>query len=268
MRYSNLHTHTRFSDGAHTIEENIQSALELNMCSLGFSDHSFTPCDTSYCMSPEYVDKYLSGIRTAQNKYADRIPLYAGIELDYYSKMDVSEFDYVIASVHYINREHDVYPLDLSAEMQKDCINQIFSGNTMDFAKCYFDMVVEHVEKVKPTFVGHFDLINKFGTMPTESEEYRTVAAQALRETIKLCPYIEMNTGAISRGYRKEPYPANFLLDTIQEAGGQIVLSSDSHNKRHLIHYFDECISILRESGFDHISVFQGEKFLSTSILE
>ena len=50
MRYSNLHTHSVFSDGKHSLEENVRSAIEKGMCSLGFSDHSFTPCDTSYCM--------------------------------------------------------------------------------------------------------------------------------------------------------------------------------------------------------------------------
>ena len=28
MKYSNLHTHTSFSDGLHTVEENILSAIE------------------------------------------------------------------------------------------------------------------------------------------------------------------------------------------------------------------------------------------------
>ena len=50
MRYSNLQTHSVFSDGKHSLEENVRSAIEKGMCSLGFSDHSFTPCDTSYCM--------------------------------------------------------------------------------------------------------------------------------------------------------------------------------------------------------------------------
>ena len=55
MRYSNLHTHTTYSDGQHSIEENILSAIAKNMVSLGFSDHSCTDFDLRYCMQPEKV---------------------------------------------------------------------------------------------------------------------------------------------------------------------------------------------------------------------
>ncbi len=57
MRFSNLHTHTTFSDGVGTVRENIESAIAKNMLSLGFSDHSFTACDTSYCMKLEDYEK-------------------------------------------------------------------------------------------------------------------------------------------------------------------------------------------------------------------
>lgn len=266
MRYSNIHTHTTFSDGRHSVDENIQSAIDLNMLSLGFSDHSYTAFDTSYCMKENAIPDYLSIIEHGKEKYGDAITLFSGIELDYYSHIDTSLFDFVIASVHYINRQENVFPLDFSADTQKACIDQLFAGNMIDFAKCYFDMVVAHVEKVRPQLVGHFDLIDKFGLMPVDSEEYRKIATQALTEVIKLCPYIEMNTGAISRGYRQTPYPAPFLLDCICSQGGKIVLGSDSHDKHNLTFFFDECIDILQNHGFHEISVFNGEQFISQKI--
>ena len=50
MRYSNLHTHTSFSDGKADMDAFIREAQEKNMLSIGFSDHSYTPCDLTYCM--------------------------------------------------------------------------------------------------------------------------------------------------------------------------------------------------------------------------
>ena len=105
MRYSNLHNHSTFSDGKHSLEENVRSALEKNMLSLGFSDHSFTACDTSYCMKLEQYDEYLETIARLKQQYRAEIPLYAGLELDYYSQADRSAFDYLLASVHYIIRD-------------------------------------------------------------------------------------------------------------------------------------------------------------------
>lgn len=266
MRYSNIHTHSSFSDGRHSIDENIESAIAQNMLSLGFSDHSYTACDTSYCMKEDDIPEYLNCIGRGKEKYRDAIKIFSGIELDYYSHMDTSLFDFVIASVHYINRGEDVFPVDFSADVQKQCVDRVFAGNVIDFAKCYFDMVVEHVNNVKPQLVGHFDLIDKFGLMPTESEKYRKVSKQALSEVLKLCPYIEMNTGAISRGYRKTPYPVSFLLDSISSERGKIVLSSDSHDKKNLTFFFDECIEILRAHGFHEIHVFDGKQFTAQTI--
>ena len=261
MRYSNLHNHSTFSDGKHSLEENVRSAIEKNMLSLGFSDHSFTPCDTSYCMWESQYDRYLETIARLKAEYAERIPLYAGMELDYYSETDLTAFDYIIASVHYIIKNGVCYPIDHSPAQQHECIQDAFGGDVFAMAKHYYDMLTEHVAKVKPAFVGHFDVITKFSIMPEEDERYQRIAAEALKEILKHCPYVEMNTGAISRGWRKVPYLNAQLLSIVKENNGEVVLGSDSHHRDNLTFYFDECVEILKENGFDHISVFNGKGF-------
>lgn len=261
MRYSNLHNHTNFSDGKHTPEENVLAAIEKNMLSLGFSDHSFTACDTSYCMKLEQYATYLRTIHELKRKYEEQIPVYAGMELDYYSEVDQSEYDYIIASLHYIIRGGVTYPIDHSPRQQQECIRDAFGGNVLDMAKCYYDMLTEHVIRTNPLFVGHFDVITKFSLMPEEEDAYRQVAETALKEILKHCPYLEMNTGAISRGWRKTPYPAAYLLDAIKEYGGEILLGADSHDKNNLTFHFDESVELLKENGFDHINVFNGTSF-------
>lgn len=261
MRYSNLHNHSTFSDGKCSMEENVLSAIEKNMVSLGFSDHSFTPCDTSYCMKEERYPEYLDTIAALKQKYAGRIDLFAGIELDYYTEMDTSALDYVIASAHYIIENGVCYPIDHSPQQQKQCMEEGFGGDVLAMAQRYFDIMVEHVSRCKPTFVGHFDVITKFSLMPEEDPRYRKIAIEALKEILKVCPYIEMNTGAIARGWRKMPYPCAYLLDTIRENGGEILLSADSHHKDNLIYFFDEAVDLLKQAGFDHICRFTGKGF-------
>ena len=51
--FFNLHTHTSFSDGKNTAEEIVNYAIEKNFKALGFSDHSITNHDKSYCMKDE-----------------------------------------------------------------------------------------------------------------------------------------------------------------------------------------------------------------------
>lgn len=262
MRYSNLHNHSNFSDGKHTPEENVLSAIEKNMLSLGFSDHSFTACDPSYCMWEDKYDAYKQEIGRLKQKYAAQIPVYLGMELDYYSTLaDREAYDYILASVHYIVRSGVCYPIDHSPQQQKDCAQEVFGGDYVAMAKCYFDMLCEHVEKVNPNFVGHFDVITKFSLMPEDDEAYRKIAREALCRAIEACPYIEMNSGAISRGWRKTPYPCSYLLDTVKQQGGHILLSADSHHKDNLTFYFDECVELLRCADIDHIAVFNGKNF-------
>ncbi len=291
MHYSNLHTHSTFSDGKHSLEANVLSAINKHMLSLGFSDHSYTACDTSYCMKQESYAEYLQTIQQLKETYSNQISLYSGLELDYYSVgkhipamakclesgelettfvdrdpipfslEDLKQYDYILASVHYIVKDGICYPIDHSAEQQKHCIQNAFYGDIFAMVQCYFDMLCEHVELVMPTVVGHFDVLTKFGLMPEEDERYRTIAKHALKRILKTCPYIEINTGAIARGWRKTPYPADFLLETIREEGGRVVLGSDSHHQDYLTFWFDEAVELVKRNGFDRIYTFHGTGF-------
>ena len=261
MRYSNLHTHTVYSDGKQTVEENIQAAIEKNMLSLGISDHSFTACDPSYCMRLEHYDAYYREITELKEKYKAQIPVYLGLELDRYSDMPKEDYDYIIASVHYIVENGVTYPVDHSAQQQRYCIDEVCDGDVLIMAQKYFDLLTEHVIRTKPTFVGHFDVITKFSLMPEEDENYRRIAREALAKIIPHCPYLEVNVGGIVRRLRTTPYPADYLLDAIRELGGRILLSSDSHHIDNQIFRFDECVELLKEHGFTEIWMFNGKDF-------
>ena len=261
MRYVNLHNHSTFSDGRHTPEEIVLAAIEKNMLGIGFSDHSYTDFDPSYCMLPERFADYHRTIDGLKEKYGEKIRVYKGIELDYYSEADPRDFDYHIASVHYIIANGNWYPIDHRANLQTDCMRDVFGGDPVAMADRYFTMLCEHVERCRPTLVGHFDVITKFSLMPEDSAEYRSVAKNALKRILKACPYVEMNTGAISRGYRTVPYPCDYLLETLQEHGGEVMLGADSHNKDNLIFGFDEAVQRLKNAGFDHIVQWNGTGF-------
>lgn len=260
MKFSSLHNHTVFSDGIGTVKDNIESAVAKNLLSIGISDHSFTACDTSYCMKQGDYNNYISEINRYKNEYKDIIPVFTGIEMDYYSQIDREKFDYVIASVHYIIKNDICYPVDHSAKQQLDCVDDAFGGNIYDMAKHYFELVVEHARKNKPDFIGHFDVLAKFSLMP-EDEKYYEIAQEALKETIKYCNVFEINTGAISRGYRTEPYPDKVILSLINSLGGKIVINADSHSPNNVDYFFKESAQIAKNIGFKTHYVFNGKTF-------
>lgn len=231
------------------------------MLSLGFSDHSFTECDTSYCMKLSDYEPYIAEVSKLKAEYKDRLPVYLGIEKDYYSEIDKDAFDYVIASVHYIVHNGVCYPIDHSRVQQEDCIREVFGGNVLDMAKCYYEMVAEHACTAKPDVIGHFDVLNKFSIMPETDERYMQIALDSMTEAAKYCKYFEINTGGISRGWRKTPYPSDYLLRHLLSLGGEIVINSDSHHPDNLDFHFAESAEILRSVGYTHFSVLTPNGF-------
>ena len=63
-------------------------------------------------------------------------------------------------------------------------------------------------------------------------------------------PFAEINTGAIARGLRTVPYPAEFILDEIKRLGGRIIVTSDCHFRDKLTTWFDEAEAHLLSKGF------------------
>lgn len=267
MRYSNLHTHTVFSDGKHSPEDNVLSAIEKNMVSLGFSDHSYAELQTAYCIPKDSIPAYIDEIRRLQKQYAEQIEIYLGVEYDGFSQLENRElYDYILGDCHCLNVGGKQLIVDNSREEQLSNIRDYYGNDKMAYAKAYFDTYVQSVQRIQPNILGHIDLLTKFNVFDEADPAYRNLAFDALHASLKVTPLIEMNTGAMSRRFKETPYPAPFLLKEILAQGGKIVLNSDSHNKDHLTFYFDESIEILKSVGFKHIVQLQGGKFVEVGI--
>lgn len=266
MQYSNLHQHTTFSDGKDSLEDVVLSAINHNVKSIGISDHSFLDvCETTCKMDAPDSPEYLNEIKRVKEKYKDKIAVYTGIEKDYFSKIDSAKYDYVIASVHFMVAGGKYYAIDHARDVQQDYIDDVCGGDILKFVRDYYDLVVKHVRESRPDIVGHFDVITKFGLID-ESDGYKKIALNALDEVLKYCDIVEVNTGAIIRGYRTVPYPAKFLLEEILRRNASVILSSDSHNKATVIGYFDEAVKLLKSIGFKTVKQFENGKFIDVEL--
>ncbi len=251
MKFANIHTHSTFSDGKNTIEEMVKGAIDLGFVSIGISDHSETECDLSYCMRKSQYEEYLSEIERVKQKYADKIDVLAGLELDYFSDIDRSKFDYIISSVHYLIENGVVYAIDHAKDIQIDCINNCFSGDQNKFSEEYYKKVIENVKNNIPDVVGHIDVITKYGVIDETDEKYKQIALNAVDEVMKYCDVIEINTGAIFRKCRTTPYPNPYILKRILENKGNVVINGDSHCVEALNTYFENSVQLLKSVGFN-----------------
>lgn len=228
-----LHIHTTFSDGRNTPEEVVLAAIAKGMTALGFSDHSYTHFDTAYCIPKEQIPAYRASIATLKQKYAGQIEIRCGIEQDFYSEESTDGYDYVIGSVHYVKVGEAHLPVDESKERLLDAVHRHFGGDIYALIEAYYETVSQVAKKLHPSIIGHFDLISKFnegGTLFDESHPRHIAAWKAAADKLMAAgiPF-EINTGAISRGYRTAPYPAAPIREYLRARGARFLLSSDSH---------------------------------------
>ena len=85
MIRTELHCHTVYCDGKNTPEEMVLAAIGKGFRRLGFSGHSETLFDLSYCMTAEKTAAYQKEVARLKKKYADRLAIFLGVEQDYYS---------------------------------------------------------------------------------------------------------------------------------------------------------------------------------------
>ncbi len=250
MQRSNFHTHSVYSDGKNTVRELTEHALLLGFHALGFSDHSYAPTCADYSLRCGGEEEYIRGIRILGDRYAYRIKLYAGLELDCDSDLPDADFDYIISSAHGIHRGGEYYAVDNTRDELERLVRDGFGGSFVDMSKAYFEVVTEHIIKNRTDIVGHFDLITKFGTAPENDDGYIDGALEAAREIVRHCSVFELNTGAIARGLRSVPYPATFIINEIKRMGGRLIVTSDCHYKDRLTAWFDGAEEYLSSLGF------------------
>ncbi|MFI3175500.1 MAG: histidinol-phosphatase [Bacillota bacterium] len=252
----NFHTHTLFCDGKNSAEEMVLSAIEKGFTTLGFSGHSYTDFDLDFCMKKEDVASYINEINSLKEKYRDEITIFTGVEQDIFSGKIGNEFDYGIGSVHYIKKEGQYLCVDWSEEISKSHIEKFFGGDAYAYAEAYYETVTDVLEVTGADIIGHFDLVAKFNEhgalFDTTHPRYKKAVSKALDQLLPYGKPFEINTGAIFRGLRTEPYPSLAILEEIHQKGGEVVLSSDSHDTSSIGFYFAETMELIKKIGFSH----------------
>lgn len=243
MILSDFHVHTAYCDGHDSPEDIVKEAISLGMKKLGFSGHAYTPFDEAPCMSPEGTEEYRREIHRLKEEYSGQIEIFCGIEQDYYSTIPAKNYDYVIGSVHYININGECLHVDNTPEMFYDLISKC-GGDPYNVAEKYYSLVADVVNKTGANIIGHFDLITKLNErcnfFDEDNPRYISASNNALDALLETGAVFEINTGALSRGYRSFAYPSMRLLKRIAEKGGRVILSSDAHDKHNLMYSFPE----------------------------
>ena len=242
MQKINFHTHCTHCDGADSAEAMARTAIEKGFSALGFSSHAMWPVTDGCAMRPEAYGAYVREIRDLAVRYADRIHIFCGFEADYVPGISAPDSavygqfapDYLIGSVHYVATGEGIgVAVDNTPEILREGIDTFFGGDARAYIKAYFAQEREMVAKYDFDIVGHPDLVRKFnGTLryfDPEADWYRKeleLTADAIAASGKI---VEINIGAVSRGYLDDPYPSAPFRKLLRDRGVPMLLSSDAH---------------------------------------
>ena len=252
-----VHTHSTFCDGKNTMAEMAAAACAAGVKHYGFSGHIHTPCpaDVGVCMASDMTAYRREALRLRQ-EYAGRMEILLGIEWDLCSDLSVSDWaDYWIGSVHnlYDAATGEYYSVDWKVEELERCRDTLCGGDAMEMVRRYYAAVAEVAAK-RPTILGHIDLITKLNGgnrfFDEDSPAYRAAALEALHAADPKATLLEINTGAMARGYRDSPYPALFLLEEWRAMGGSIILTADAHTAEGVLFGYGKAIALAKSAGF------------------
>ena len=265
MIKSNLHTHSTFCDGKNTLEENVLAAIQKEIKVLGFTSHSMYPFWTETYMQPGDFHSYCAEIRRLQEKYASEITIRLGFEADFIPGVSVpalqnySEFapDFLIGSVHFIFERDGCFAVDNAVETWVGGIKKYFNGNEREAIGEYFALQKEMLERGDFQILGHPDLIRKFNEKFPYFDEnfdwYKSLLKDMAKAVSKSGRATEINSGAISRGWLKKPYPSEYFLTLLHENHVPIAITADAHSAVHLDCNFENALKLAKKIGYTEI---------------
>ena len=143
--------------------------------------------------------------------------------------------DYIIGSVHYVKApDGNLVAVDISPENLADGIRAHFEGSVEAYIRAYFAQEREMIAKFDFDIIGHPDLVRKFNAKSPYFNENDVWYVEELVKTADVIAasgkIVEVNTGAISRGWLDDAYPSRPFRDLLRERGVKFVLNSDSHS--------------------------------------
>ncbi|MBK6344911.1 MAG: histidinol-phosphatase [Bacteroidales bacterium] len=277
---TNYHTHSNFSDGSAEPEEYIKEAIRQGFSSLGFSEHSVLPFENTFALQPGTESAYISEIRRLQQVYQGQVQILLALEADYIPGVSVGfaglkasfGLDYIIGSVHLVKNNHNdiLWFIDgPRRETYDNGLNELFGGDIRKGVTAYWHQLNQMIERETFDIVGHLDKIKMHNQGRWFSEEEGWYI-DLVNETISLIAdhslIVEVNTRGLYKGRSESLFPGEYILRKLRESNVRVTLSSDAHQPHELSLWFDEAKAILKNCGFNELSIFSHGKWDDQSI--
>lgn len=254
-RKANYHTHTfRCQHAEGTDESYVQAALSAGYTHLGFSDHAPWPFASGYVstirMTMEELPGYIKSVHSLQTKYADKLPIYLGLESEYFPRyhdhllrLRDMGLEYLILGHHFTDSE--------------ECTPYVGSFcRTDDGVKQYADTLCAALETGLFCCVAHPDLY-----MRAKGSDFNTVCQKAAEDiacaAIKAGVPLEFNLLGLSseRAGHSRNYPYMPFWEHIRSMDPTVILGVDAHSPQDILDapLYQDGLSRLKKLGYSPI---------------
>jgi histidinol-phosphatase (PHP family) len=245
----------RSHDGKATIREQCERAIELGLDVIGFSEHKdFDPADPVV----EYFNyaQYVAEIGLAREEFKGRLIIRMGVEIDYQkwfeeniaAYLDSHPFDFVIGSVHYVDRVMLMTP-------------EYVKGRSAEQAyRLYFEAIRDSVSSGLIDILGHLEYANRRGVGvygPYDPSPYRAQLAEIFDVMIAKNVALEINTAGLRQGVGLT-YPCEEHVSLYAERGGKLLsIGSDSHHPDDLAASYSVAARLALKHGLKHLTIWE-----------
>ena len=277
---TSYHNHCYLDDGRGSPEEYAENAITQGFHALGFSCHAPLPYPNDWALPKEKLPTYLQEVGKVKERYAGRVNIHLGLEADFIPdvigpsdwKYTVMNLEYIIGSVHSLKDEvtGQELPVDGSPEEIEQLLKHSFDGQMKNLCETYFQREIRMIEEHNFDILGHCDLVRKLNTnnrfFDPEADWYREMAVGVLDAAAHRGVILEVNTGAIARGYTTEFYPSYWLLKRAWEKNIPLTLNADAHHPAKIAEVFASSRSIIKRSGYKTLMYLDENKWREAPI--
>lgn len=261
---TDFHMHTSFSGDSQTPPlEMINQAINLGLKDICITDHQDWDFPTEKYGVDFVFDTnvYFNTLLSLKEQFKNKINIHIGVELglqpqinnEYYEYTKKYPFDYVIGSIHLVNKEDPYY-------------NEYFEGRDKKAAFMeYFEAALQNYSSYNDyDSVGHLDYVFRYGPdvdkFSFEYKEYHEILDAILMHIIKNDKTLEVNTAGFKAGLN-HPNPHEDIIKRYHELGGKLItIGADGHRPDHIAYAFDKIDDILTHCGFEYITIFKNRK--------
>lgn len=264
---ADTHIHTNYStDSTTPVQQQIEKASSMGMEQLCITDHmDYDFPKDEYLSTTEqapFCFDWKDYVKTLETCKKDApLQLFLGVECGLQATSSVvkknqalvsdKSLDYVIGSLHLIDKKDPYYPSFWEKQNPDTCIFR------------YFELLYENIQAFHDfDSLGHLDYIVRYAPYNFQytPKKYQDILEAILSFIIRKDIALEVNTSGL-KAENGNTNPHLAILQQYVSLGGELItIGSDAHTPEYLGFRFDDMSTLLRQIGLHQYCVYDRRK--------